>query len=183
MPAHLLLERIAFADGAPRRGYAVVTACTYDGRKGVQVAESQLPPLKIQRTRGSRWRHNFAGDGLLIRRWEEPPEAFGYVVFITVTNKLEAALEVSAAATATVAAGAAAAGVAPMTGVAGAVGGLLKAIKGVSGARVVGALVGSEVDAEGTGADWSFRQRADAVHYTLCYDVVGDDDAPGDDEE
>lgn len=176
MPASLLLERIAFSEDGPRRGYAVVTACTYDGTDGVKVAESQLPPLEVRRGRGSRWRYNFAGDGLLIRRWTESPDAFGYVVFVTVTNRMEAALEVSAAATSVVEKVAGAAGAAPVAGIGTAVSAVFKALKGIAGARVVGALVGSEVDAEGTEADWSFRRREGKSFFTLSYDVDLDDE-------
>jgi hypothetical protein len=183
VPASLLLERIAFAEDGPRRGYAVVTACTYDGIDGVQVAESQLPPLEVRRSRRSRWRYNFAGDGLLIRRWKEAPDAFGYVVFVTVTNRMEAALEVSAAASSVVETVAGAAGVAPVAGIGTAVSAVFKALKGIAGARVVGALVGSEVDAQGTDEDWSFRRREGKSFFTLSYDIDDDDDDNNNDSD
>ncbi len=175
MAANLLLERIAFGEDGPRRGYAVVTACTYDGKQGIQVADTQMPPIKIVHKRKKPWRYNFHGDGLLVRHWEDVPSAFGYVIFVTVTNKMEAALDIAAATSSVVQAGASAVGVEAVGGIAGAVSGVLRAIKGISGARVIGTLVGSEVDAEGTEADWSFRRREGDVHYTLCFDVAGDD--------
>ena len=99
MPASLVLKTIELTEGAPRKGFAVVTASTYDGRNGVQITDVSLPPVAFKRPRQKGWTYHFAGDGLLIHQWDETPSVFGYTVFLTITSRMDKALEIAGKST------------------------------------------------------------------------------------
>lgn len=171
MSATLVLPRITFTETAPRNGFAVVTACTYDGLNGIQLSQVAMPPLPIDRERNEQWTYEYAGDGLLVRHWDKLPSAFGYVVVVTHTRKLEAALELSQAIAGAATQTTAALGAAPAAAVIGATTAIIKAVQQRMGAKVIGSLVGSEADRNGTHDSWSLARTEGDITFSLAYSV------------
>ena len=169
MPASLVLKTIELTETAPRKGFAVVTASTYDGRKGVQITDVSLPPVSFKRPRQKGWTYHFAGDGLLIHQWDETPDVFGYTVFLTITSKLDKALQIAGKSTKAAGALANTVGMQPVGAVLMATEPILTAIANMAGARMVGALTGSERDESGTKEDWTLRRQEGDVIFTLSY--------------
>jgi len=171
MPASLILRTIELTEDAPRKGFAVVTASTYDGRQGVQITDTALPPVGFKRPRKKGWTYQFAGDGMLIQQWDEAPDVFGYTVFLTITSKLDKALEITGKASTAAGSLASSVGLLPVGAVLNATDPILKAIANMAGARMVGSLTGSERDESGTKQDWTLRRQEGEVVFTLTYSV------------
>ena len=47
MPASLFLKKFTLTEDAPRKGFAVVTAGTYDGRQGVRLPARAAHPAPV----------------------------------------------------------------------------------------------------------------------------------------
>ena len=171
MPASLVLKTIELAQSAPRKGFAVVTASTYDGRDGVQITDVSLPPVSFKRSRQKGWTYHFAGDGLLIHQWDETPDVFGYTVFLTITSRLDKALEIAGKSTRAAGSLASTVGLQPVGAVLTATDPILTAVANMAGASMVGALTGSERDESGTQQAWTLRRQEGDVTFTLSYAV------------
>lgn len=171
MPASLFLKKFTLTAEAPRKGFVVVTAGTYDGRQGVRMPASPLDPVPFKRPRREAWTHTYEGDGLLIQHWPTEPDVFGYTLSITATNRRDKALEIAGKSTSAAGSVVHSVGVAPVGAVLNATEPILRAIGNMAGARTLASLHGSESDTSGTKSSWTVKREEEAVVFHLAYKV------------
>ena len=173
MPASLVLKTIELTEDAPRKGFAVVTASTYDGREGVQITNISLPPVRFKRPRQQGWTYHFAG-----RRTAHPA-----------VGRNPRRVRIHRLSHRHVPAGQghgdrrqdhkrqpvlwpARWGCNLWVPFLQATEPILNAIATMAGTRMVGALTGSERDESGTKQDWTLRRQEGDVFFTLTYSVA-----------
>jgi|GEM_PF-4078555 len=171
MPASLFLKKFTLTNEAPRKGFCVVTAGTYDGRQGVKLPAHPLDPVPFKRGRRQPWTHAYEGDGLLVQHWQDIPDVFGYTLSITATTRRDKALEIAGKGTTAAGSLANTAGMAPVGAVLSATEPILKAVSSMAGARTLASLHGSESDESGTKQSWTIERHEEAVIFFLTYKV------------
>lgn len=173
MPATLFLKKFTLTEDAPRKGFAVVTAGTYDGRQGVRLPAQPLDPVPFKRPRRGSWTHTYEGDGLLVQHWPETPDVFGYTLSITATTRKDKALEIAGKGTSAAGDLANTVGLKPVGAVLSATEPILRAVSNMAGAKTLASLHGSESDTTGTQQSWSVVREESAVVFHLSYKVHG----------
>ena len=172
MGATLTIEKVKLVGKTQKNGWLTLSVMAYDGTSGV-LTPAAVPPIRVERDKVDRalqpWAHAFSGDGLLVYQWPENPGAIGYIIIGTLTLTQAGAMKVMHAAvdaaTQLSALGGPVAG-----GVAGAASVLMKAAVDAAGqGRIVGTIMGSEVDRDDLGTDWKREDRNDHLVATLAY--------------
>lgn len=154
------------------RGYAVISAVAYDGEAGIQPVVA-TPPMKFVRRAREDYQLYLSGDGLLIASFAEAPASLGWVVTLTLTDLYSQAMKVveTTMAAAGDFAGAVGDTGAVASGLLKAGGVLASALGKITTARVIDTWVGSELDSEDLGHDWSLSFRGNKSRMLLNYDV------------
>jgi hypothetical protein len=159
------------------RGYGVLSAVAYDGTRGI-LPMAALPPIHFNRRprRGydliAPSTSSVGDDGALIATFEDTPKAIGWAITLTLTRNLEDAKTV---VDSTLAAVGSALDIVPGLPIGKAVLAaattVSEAIVALTGPRIVGTWINSELDEDDLGHDWRISHESFKARFELEYDV------------